>query len=175
MFRYQKKIHFQDLETELSAILDKVANLKLPQGFTNFLFYVIGEIFDNIKLHSQAKKITVNIEIKAQKSKIKIADDGIGFRNSYLKKGIYAKDDATAIEFALSGLSTKNFSERGFGLYSIRNLVSLLKGKLLIESGFAKAVMEDRKLSFRKIKFRRGVWITIETPVRKLNIYKILR
>ncbi len=176
MFFYRDKIIFADLENELRKISEKIEVLKLPKGFLEFILYTISEIFANVKEHSLAKKILVNIKIERKRCKVKIQDDGIGFRKSYLRKKIYPKDDFSAIEFALSGLSTKDPRERGFGLYSIRKLTEALTGKLIIETGLAKAIIGKNKIDFQRVSKRKaGVLINIETSTKKLNFYKIIR
>lgn len=176
MFIYKKKIIFEALEKELNKLLEIIETLNFPQGFSEYILYTISEISDNIKEHSLAKNIFINIKINRKQSKIEFRDDGIGFRNSYLKKKIYPKDDFSAIEFALSGLSTKDLQERGFGIYSIKKLVEVLKGKLTIETGLARAIIERKRIDFQKISHKRsGVKIKVEAPIRKINFYQIIK
>ncbi len=105
-----------------------------------------------------------------------IADDGIGLRNSYIKKSIYPKDDSSAIEFALSGLSTKDPIERGFGLYSIRKLVEKTDGQMTIETGQASAVISNNRIEFSKLpKEITGLKIKLEAPTRELDFYEIIK
>lgn len=176
MFNYKNKIVFASLEKELKKISKTIENLKFPPGFLEYILYVISEIFANIKEHSRAKSISIEIEITPQKCRMKITDDGIGFRRSYLRKKIYPKDDFSAIEFALSGLSTKDFRERGFGLYSIRKLIEALRGKFIIETGIARAIIEKNRINFQKnLKEKPGVSIDIETVVKKIDFYKFIK
>ena len=115
------------------------------------------------------------MEIKNDKCFIKIRDKGIGLRQSYLKKKIVPKDDFSAIEFALSGLSTKSSQERGFGLYSIKKLVKTLGGNLIITTGSAKISVQKNKINLHPLpqKFS-GTMIEIKTPIKKLNFYKAI-
>lgn len=176
MLNYKNKIFFLDLDKELKKISEKIEGLKFPQGFLEYVLYVISEILINIKEHSRAKSISLNIRINQQRCRIDIRDDGIGFRESYLRKKIYPKDDFSAIEFALSGLSTKDPRERGFGLYSIRKLVETLGGILIIEAGLARAIIKKNKINFLKVsKKRQGVLINIESSVKSISFYKIIK
>jgi len=176
MFHYKKKIIFTDLQKELNAISEMIEKLKLPHNFWECTLYMISEVFANIEEHSSAKNIIVNIKIDGRRCKIELTDDGIGFRASYLRKKIYPKDDFSAIEFALSGLSTKDPRERGFGLYSIRKLIEALDGELFINSGLAGAIIGKNKINFHKVSPKRsGVYINIESPVKKIDFYEIIK
>lgn len=170
---YREKIASSVLNQESINILKKFEKIEFPKGFLEFITYILSELFANIKEHSKAKIIIIIIKIDKKNCLIKITDNGIGLRKSYLLKKFYPKDDFVAIEFALSGLSTKNLQERGFGLYSIRKLTNALKGRMTIESGFAKAVIEGNKIAFKNISREiQGLSITIETQIKTLDFYK---
>jgi signal transduction histidine kinase len=172
---YRKNFLFENLNEEFESIIEKIKEEKLNKKFEQFLIYVIGEIFDNIKEHSKAKEIITKIIRKEKKIYLYVYDNGIGFRNSYISKNIIPKDDISAIEFALSGLSTKNLQERGYGLFSIRKLVEYLNGKMTIKSGRASATITRNKIRFKEILFKKGVEISIVVPIKGLDIYKILK
>jgi signal transduction histidine kinase len=172
---YRKNFLFENLNEEFEGIIEKIKEEKLDKKFEQFLIYVIGEIFDNIKEHSKAKEIITKIIRKEKKIYLYVYDNGIGFRNSYISKNIIPKDDISAIEFALSGLSTKNLQERGYGLFSIRKLVEYLNGKMIIKSGRASATITRNKIRFKEILFKKGVEISIVVPIKRLDIYKILK
>ena len=174
-FNYKKKVFAKNFDKELEILTNSLRKFKLPPGFFDFIFYVISELFVNIKEHAQIKEGLIVLKIKENQCLIKVEDHGIGIRRSYLKKNIFPKDDFSAIEFALSGLSTKSFQERGFGLYSIRKLVETLKGKLLIKTGFAKVLIRKNKISFQRLKKEfKGTSVEIEVPIKKLDFYKII-
>jgi len=172
---YRKNFLFENLNEEFESIIEKIKEEKLDKKFEQFLIYVIGEIFDNIKEHSKAKEIITKIIRKEKKIYLYVYDNGIGFRNSYISKNIIPKDDISAIEFALSGLSTKNLQERGYGLFSIRKLVEYLNGKMTIKSGRASATITRNKIQFKEILFKKGVEISIVVPIKGIDIYKILK
>jgi len=175
MFKYKRKISFKKLETEFIHIAKKIEKLKLPKDFLQFILYTISELFTNVKEHSRAKEATFQIEVN-KNCLIKVADDGIGLRRSYLLKKISPKDDASAIEFALSGLSTKEPSERGFGLYTIRKFVEELQGKMIIETGEALATVEKSKIQFKDLlKEKKGVVVQIETKIKDIDFYEIIK
>lgn len=174
-FKYKKTVSLKNFEKELDFLINSIRELKLPTGFSNFIPYVISELFINIKEHAQVNKGLILLEIKNKKCLIEVRDKGIGLRGSYLKKGFFPKDDISAIEFALSGLSTKTSKERGFGLYSIRKLVEALKGELSIISGFGKVLIRNNKITYQNLskKFS-GTIVKIETPIKKIDFYKII-
>ena len=175
MFRYKKSVAFENLEKELDQFSEKIEGLKLPKGFSKTVLYITSEIFANIKEHSHAGKTFINIKIGKKNAEIDIADDGIGFRTSYLRKKIYPKDDFSAIEFALSGLSTKDSQERGFDLYSIKKLAEALGGQLMIKTGLAEATIEKNRITFHKLKKRTvGTLIGFKSPIKSVNFYKII-
>lgn len=173
MINYKKKILPSKLNQESVNIFKKIEKLKFPKGFLEFINYAISELFSNIKEHSRAKSIVTEINIDKKSCLVKVADNGIGLRKSYSLKKIYPKDDFAAIEFALSGLSTKDFQERGFGLYSIRKLINALKGEMNIESGSAKASIKGDKIIFKKTRRKvQGVNIVLKSKIKTFDFYK---
>lgn len=171
MINYKKRVNSYNIERELTIISKKIEELKLPKGFLEFVMYTLSELSANIKEHSKAKKVTIKININ-NSCLIDFYDNGIGLRKSYLLKKINPKDDAAAIEFALSGLSTKNLQERGFGLYSIRKLTAALKAQMIIKSGFAQAIIKENQINFEKLqKEIKGLSVLIKTGVKNLDFY----
>lgn len=108
--------------------------------------------------------------------KLKMCDNGIGIRSSYLLNDNFAKDDRSAILLALSGVSAKKKNERAFGLYSIRQRTEYLQGKMEICSGNRKVVITKDKMEFTESKRRQqGVSVQVETNVKRLNIYEVIK
>lgn len=175
IFKYKKTITIKKLENELNIVSEKVEKLHLPKGFFEFILYTISELIANVKEHAITNKASIALRISEGGCLICIADKGIGLKQSYLSKQIYVKDDFSAIEFALSGLSTKNLQERGFGLYSIRKFTEKLAGEMVVESGSARALIQKNKINFQNLKEKiRGVTIQIKTPVKEVDFYKII-
>lgn len=106
---------------------------------------------------------------------MKLSDNGIGLKQSYANKNVISKDDQSAIALALSGLSTKDFREKGFGLYSTRKLTMALGGKFIISSGKARAEIRKSEIQLVHLKKNiKGVMIEIESRVKPLDFYKHL-
>ena len=175
IFKYQKTITSLRAEQELDIISDGIKKLSLPAGFFEFVIYVISELLANVKEHAKTNKALVSVRADKHRCLIGIVDKGVGLKQPYLSKHIYVKDDFAAIEFAIGGLSTKNFQERGFGLYSIRKLTEGLGGGMIVQSGFAAALIRKNKIHFSNLKNElRGVTVKIEAPVKKIDFYKVV-
>jgi signal transduction histidine kinase len=78
------------------------------------LFQAARELLVNVVKHARATRVKVILEQDHDYVRIIVADDGCGFESSLLT-------------FPLS-------TERGFGLFSIRERVALLGGELQIDS-----------------------------------------
>ena len=172
MLNIKKNISINKLDREFNVLSQKIEEQTLPDGFRQFILYSLSELFANVKEHSEGSKATVSLVTKDNNFSLIVADNGIGFRESYLRKGIYSKDDFSAIQFALGGLSTKKLNERGFGLYTVRKFARELKGTMIIESGKASARIIKNKVEFVTISSKKGVKIILETPIKKVDFYK---
>jgi len=170
---YKKDFLVRNIQKEFENFSDFLSQLKLPEGFDQYLLYVVSELFTNIEEHSEAGRAKIRMKINKNLFLV-IEDTGIGIRRSYLKRKIFPKDDFSAIDFALSGLSAKDSSKRGFGLYSIQNLTRKLDGQLTIETGRAKIVIQKNKKEYQKIAPKKGTKITINAPIKKFAFYKYL-
>lgn len=176
MILSKKNIPAAELENEFQDILDKILKEQSPAGFSDALIYMLSELYANINEHSRAKNATINISIRSDKMQLKLSDNGIGIRKSYLANNTFAKDDKSAILLALSGISTKKSNERAFGLSSIRQLVESENGKMEITSGKSKVIITKAKMEFsEQRKTQKGVSILIQTGVRPVNIYEVIK
>jgi glucose-6-phosphate-specific signal transduction histidine kinase len=158
----------QDLYKEIS-------NLNFPNGFYLSLEYIIYEILANIKEHSFCKNVEIKIKITQKTVTINIIDDGIGLKQSYLKNGIFVNDDKQSIEMAFAGVSTKKRNERAFGLSSIRKLSEKLGGSIHIKTGTFKAELKKNTSKFSEINFIKGTDIFLNLPIKKINLYEIIK
>lgn len=172
MLNYIKNFSANKLDDGFDLLSDEIEKQNLPDGFRQFVLYAIAEIFNNVKEHSDASEVAISLVIKDNKFSLIISDNGIGVRQSYLRKGIYPKDDFSAIQFALSGLSTKELRERGFGLYTIRKFVQGLDGVMVLESGQASVRIIKNQIELIAISSQKGVKIILETPLKEVDFYK---
>lgn len=78
---------------------------------TMTLFRVIQELYSNAKKHARCKKFQICISFDTEKIEIKVSDDGIGFE-----------------------LESISLNRKNFGLLIIRERVSLLSGKIKIDT-----------------------------------------
>lgn len=175
-FAYNKIIKVSVLESEIQCITDGIIKHPFPDGFADFVIYILSELCANIIEHSRAKTCVINLFIDKRKMTLSVEDSGIGFRNSYLSNKKHVRDDRSAIMLALNGLSTKKLNERAFGLSSVRLLAEQQNGKMTIESGKCKVDITNNKMDFMDAKkSRKGVNINVQTKVSAINIYNIIK
>jgi len=175
VFKYKKTITLVNFDKELNLISERIENLNLPKGFFEFIIYAISELLANVKEHARTSKAFLVLTVNKKKCSIRVTDKGIGLKQSYLSQRIYVKNDQAAIEFAISGLSTKNLQERGFGLYSIRKFIETLGGEMIIESSLAKAFIQKNRISFQNLRESApGTSINLDAPLKKIDFYKII-
>ena len=61
-------------------------------------------------------------------------------------------------------------------MLNLRKLVEALEGRLKIETGLARAIIEKDKISFQEIaKIRAGVFIGFESSIRPVDFYEIIK
>lgn len=107
-------INFEE-ETSISVDLEVNKNNEIKESIIQLtIFRIIQEALNNIKKHSKANNVSVRMDIGLDKIYLRISDDGIGFN----------------VDEKIDSFNTKS----GFGLYSIRERVDLLKGKIEIDS-----------------------------------------
>ncbi len=88
--------------------IDEKAKI-VSKTIENNLFRIVQEVTSNIKKHSHAKNVNVDMTVDKEAVRLKIADDGVGFDREQL-------------------------SNSGYGLVSIRDRVELLDGVVSIDS-----------------------------------------
>ena len=80
-----------------------------------FLFRTCSELVVNVVKHADAKRARVNIHINDDLITVRVTDDGVGF-------------DPTLLEIGFDP------SERGFGLFSIREQLQYFGGNYSVDS-----------------------------------------
>lgn len=79
------------------------------------VFRIIQESLTNIRKHADAKSVHIELDIDDEKIEISVKDDGIGFD--------------------IDEVAANEDDESGYGLYSMRERVDLLKGEFLLDTG----------------------------------------
>jgi PAS domain S-box-containing protein len=109
------------LDTEITIkhqlktrVIDKGIPKKLNEDTKTLLFRAVRELAINAVKHAQARALTVSLETKSDQLLLEIVDDGRGF-----KQTVVAEQD---------------FSQGGYGLFSIRERVNYIGGSMTIES-----------------------------------------
>jgi len=173
MFKYTNTIKVANIDTECDLLIDKIHKQDWPEMFEQFLFYCLSELLNNVQEHSKAKTVSISLDVKQLQLSLMVSDQGIGLKKSYISSGVYPKDDLSAVQFALSGLSAKNLKERGYGLYSIKNFVVDLNGIIRITSGQVSVSITSDGMKFDELsKNYSGTKINLQVPVKSVDFYK---
>jgi signal transduction histidine kinase len=109
LMQHMKKEHGVDI-----AFQDDERPKSLDKGVRVFLFQAVRELLVNVVKHSKAQNAKVLVYRDEHSIYVEVSDDGIGFDNT---------DD-----FQIIDIST------GFGLFSIRERMESIGGRLKIES-----------------------------------------
>ncbi len=129
---------------ECRAVLESIYELREKQGFFNAsedaFAYVVGELVDNIYQHSHFQRAMVMAQNYGTKGFIELGfyDNGITIAGSFDLHGwkYNEEDHYKAIFDAVSGLSSRDESGRGFGLRTTTEMfVEDAGGQVLIVSG----------------------------------------
>jgi PAS domain S-box-containing protein len=95
------------------------------------LFQAVRELLVNVAKHARATEATIGVEAEGPCVKIQVADNGCGFDPS--------------------ALTLPSSTERGFGLFSIRERLALVGGELQIESAPGKGTKATLTLPAQKV------------------------
>jgi hypothetical protein len=175
MKKTKKILPINKLDSIYDYFFSELSSFSLPQGCLDLLTYVISELFANVKEHSFSKTFSTEFAINRSVFYFYVSDNGIGMRKSFLRGGIFAKDDRASILLAMGGISTKKRNERAFGLFSIQRLTGHTGGTMSIQTGKSKAIFKKNNTGFEMIKrSMKGVTVTLEIPLKKINVYEIL-
>lgn len=102
---FLNKSNFKKLLEELISNQSQIYSLPCDSDFSQdealesinilvklHLYRIIQEALNNINTHAQATKITIKIAVENKKLKLSIADNGVGFKVTKVKKGIGIKN-----------------------------------------------------------------------------------
>lgn len=166
-----------------NRILSQVTTEK-ANWYKNSVKYLTSELVNNVNEHAQIDHYWILAQYyqfsQNKTCEIVIADNGIGYKNSYEGTEFEVETDAEAITNALEGKSSKSAEakskERGKGIPSIANI--FLKGyggKLVIMSG--KSIIyykkEDKKELDTKCNWD-GSLVCINFNVKDVNPLKYI-
>jgi len=144
--------------------------------------YLINELTDNIYQHSEFQQAFIMAQRYKQHKFVEICfyDNGITINGSFKKNGLIIEEDYGAIAEAINGLSTKNQTERGFGLGSnFKIFTQGLNGEILIVSGSGAIYVnkQQRKAyKFQESNILMGTMISVKVPfpAKEIDIYDYL-
>ncbi len=148
--------HFKKDERKKNQVNEQVNDLldsiegKLPYQFGDSIKYILGELSDNIDEHSEFEYASLMAQYYPNKKIVDIAifDNGISIPSLFEKHKIQFKNDAEAINKAVSGKVTTKKEEqmRGFGLRTCSNLsIEGLGGELHIVSRNEILILKSKK------------------------------
>lgn len=163
------------IEKEIEKIFEEI-KAKFPEYLYNVIFYLLGELADNVDQHSNFSHASIIAHYDTSKKEIYISvfDNGITIPHAFETKSISFKNDSDAIKQALQGKSTKKEKGRGTGLRSSKKLVEKgLNGDFFVISrkGFIhKNIIKtlNKKLNGTLI------YIKFKAPQKALNIYEYI-
>jgi len=152
------------------------SRLNIESELQNAVSYLISEITDNIIEHSGINRgwFMVQFYPTTHYLDICLIDAGKTILGSYIDNGMLEiKDDATAIEKALIGLSTKR-DDRGTGLRTSRAIsMDGLEGDFILYSG--NALYFKNKIAILQRKWPGTlVAMRIKSKVEKFDIYSYI-
>lgn len=160
-------------ENILSAISQLLKNqLKFSGSEIQPLAYFLGELTDNIIEHANTNEGYVFAQYYPNSNYLDlcICDGGRGILRSFIENPKFnPKDEAEAIQLALSGNSTKDRAEaRGFGISTTRDmLVNGLRGKLFFWTGnttFTQTVNNEAIVKIDGNGYFQGTFIALRLP-----------
>src|SRR3989344_8092158 len=155
----------------------KIIKQEFPLRLHNVLFYLIGELTDNISQHSHCLSgvLVLSFDKKSGVGEIVVVDDGVSIPGAFEKRKIGFKDDLDSVDMAISGKSTKKEKGRGFGLSSSRRLVEEgLKGDFMVVSGKGVYRIKGKSSLLSKPFCGTLVYVRFEDSAKGLNIYEYL-
>jgi len=166
-----------------------IADERFMDLITNNTFgFLLGELFDNIEEHSEAKSAYLFTQYwqRMNSSEICLLDDGQGLYGSLKKAGRDVHDDMDALRKVLEkGLSAKHevgAAVRGTGIKNTRLAITNqeINGEFFIMSGSA-AFLHSAKEGSKFITLTRArlngtmVMLRINEPRTKFNLYNYVR
>lgn len=154
----------------IDAFLSLFDHLVAPiEGKKNAIYYPISELVANIIEHSHTEKGFVFGQYYPKKGFLDVAivDCGRGLAQSFQKEKGVKVSDAEAISQVMSGVSTKDENERGYGVHtSIDIICEGMKGDFALITGSCAYVNSNKKIQLINLPgfYWQGVIITYRIP-----------
>lgn len=181
-FPYILTIHIdktKNIGEEINKLLKDIEK-KIPRTFGDSIPYILGKLTDNIEQHSDYFNafVFINYNLIERIIEIGVFDDGLSIPFVFEKNKIQFHKDNGAIKMALEGTTTKKEDiSRRFGLKTIKEIISVLKGNMQIISRKGILKVENSNVGGYDFKGQlKGtlIYIKLRAPEKDLNIYPYL-
>lgn len=143
----------------------------------NLLFYLTGELLDNIRDHSRSPLGAFSLSTVNDEFYLTVADTGISIPNAFKQAGLTANERET-LKQAINGTSTKISDQRGTGLPSIKKLMlNVCCGEMTIISANSYLKADSKKEDCRLNNlFWQGTIVFLKgfMPQKTFNLYDYL-
>ncbi len=171
--RFNKDTLYQ-LQDELNMILYQ--NAETAREVLELLFYCLGEIMDNILVHSGLDSgwVTAQYYPLYQEIRLTICDYGNGIHHSLTRnpKSKYRDvSESRAMELCIQRGVT-NGEGLGFGLYATSQFTLKNRGDLLLYSGFYYLLAQNGNFSVYRGNFSKGTLVSLRININIPVNYK---
>lgn len=170
IYSHMMPVQYIELQAERLAKVLCQENIELKKLFT----YLIREILRNCEEHGQVNSASICAQSWKSKNlaEIAILDNGIGYKNSLIKKYKKIDSDEMAIKLALRpGITEAYFNKytqeednSGFGLYVASEICDNLGGSFSVISGNS-LVKKSKGTIITKEAYHNGVAIKMLIPI----------
>lgn len=158
-----------DLQNQLNLILYQLNNIE--KEVLQLLFYCLGEIMDNVLVHSGLNNGWVAAQVfpKSNQIRLMICDNGQGIHNSLTgnpKSKYYGLAEYEALDLCIQRGVT-NGEGLGFGLFATSQFILHNKGSLMLYSGNHYLKIENGEPEIINDAFWKGtlVYLLINTNI----------
>ena len=179
VLKKEKQIERSHLESCLQDMIYKIIG-EVPHT-KDAVLYPIMELVGNIFHHSKEDEGYIFGQFYPNKNflDICIVDNGRGLAKTYDDELNLKLTDIEAIKNVISGLSTKKEKERGYGVWTSKDVVcKAMNGTFVIVSGSSAFIAKENKQNFLELPnfYWQGVVIVyrIPKPVGPVNIYSYI-
>lgn len=131
------QLEVKEVENSLAAIFNSIAtDDETSSQIKEVVYYVLSELSDNVKQHSNALKCWILYKKYNGNIVILVADNGIGIPAAFEKffPNLHENDTEKVLRALEKGVSTKG-EGRGYGLRTVRGIVDATAGEMIIISG----------------------------------------